>query len=309
MDFTSDFFKDDIALSDRVLDFFRNLYFSCFDRSRIDHIAEKNLLKDLGSIRKDVNKEHQWFDKGCQLRYINESESHAAKRKRLLYLFIRDLMSGVGGNVLDNKDARDNGRLAKVSPYSKFFAWLLVAILNGGMLFYVYLFARSQTQSRQSAWFISFVMWFFFEIFVSSTAVVFVTHLLIPLYVLSDVRNIKKKVLADIMAFHKAALNKKLRGYVPSSTEESSSAEFNAAKYLYRSWRVASLFPNLKESEVILSFQTPWPQRCYKKDAVSVHSVYERRYSFLYQAVSRVAIFFLASLLNLPQLAQDWRCG
>jgi hypothetical protein len=79
--------------------------------------------------------------------------------------------------------------------------WLFVFLMNMGMLLYVYLFAMTQTQSRQSAWFQSFVMWFLFDVFVPSTGVVLVTHLLIPLYVMSDIRTIKKKVLGDIKAF------------------------------------------------------------------------------------------------------------
>jgi hypothetical protein len=241
------------------------------------------------------------------MRYVNDLDCLEAKRKRILYLFIKDLMKGVGGSVLDNKDSRENIRPKKVSSYSKVMAWVFVSVLNAGMLFYVYLFARTQTSSRQSAWLISFIMWFFFEIAVSSTAVVLLTHLIIPLYVLSDIRNIKKRVLTDILLFRKASLQAlaKVPGAGAQPSNGSTSTEFNAAKYLYSSWRVASLFPSLKESEIILRFQTPWPQHCLKSETVKVTSSYERRYSFLYQAIGRVAIFFLASFLNLPQLAQD----
>lgn len=267
------------------------------------HRVEKNLLTSLGLVRQEVKNEYNWFKVGCVLRYPQETECIDAKRKRLLYLFIRDLMSGVGGNVLDNKDSRENVKIEKVTPYSKVGAWIFVFLVNSGILFYIYLFARTQTQSRQSAWFISFVMWLLFEIIVSSTAVVLVTHLLIPLYVLSDIRNIKKKVLSDILAFRKASLQR--RGMMLDAVSKAESSNFNAAKYLYRSWRIASLFPELKESEIILSFQSPWPPGSFKKVTASVRSVYERRYSFISQAVSRIAIFFLASLLHLPQIAQD----
>jgi hypothetical protein len=296
-------------MSERISSFFSNLLDTIFGHKSSDHTAEQNLLKDLGTVRKEVQKEFQWFHEGCLVRFPDDNDCLEAKRKRLLFLFIRDLMSGVGGNVLDNKDKRDNLKSKKVEPWIKFSSWVFVILLNGGMLFYVYLFARTQTQSRQTAWFISFVMWLIFEILVSSTAVVFFTHLLIPLYVLSDLRNIKKKVLTDILIFRKTALQRKQRQQQGDGFDSlallSSSTEFNAAKYLYRSWRVAFLFPKIKESEIILSFQTPWPQHSFKKVTATVHSSYERRYSFIYQAISRVAIFFLASLLNLPQFAQD----
>lgn len=296
-DFASEFFTK-IPISEKFLSYFSNL----FKSSKADHTAKMNLLKDLGMIRNDVKKEYKWFQEGSLLKYVNEDDRTEAKRKRLLYLFVRDLMSGVGGTVLDNKDSRDNVKVKKVYFSTKFIGWTFVIVLNAGLLFYIYLFARTQTQSRQSAWFISFVMWLVFEVLVSSTAVVFLTHLLIPLYVLSDIRNIKKKVLSDILEFRKTALQR--RGLLKSNSENESTA-FNAAKYLYRSWRVAHLFPDLKESEIILCFNTPWPQHSFKQVTATVTSAYERRYSFIYQAVSRVAIFFLASLLNLPQLVQD----
>lgn len=302
LDFTSEFFTE-IPISDKVCSFFTDLIITTFFQKDSDHAAEQNILKCLGNIRKEVFTEFKWFQEDCVIRYPDEDDRLEAKRKRLLFLFIQDLMSGVGGNILSNKEKRDNLKSKKVEPILKLSSWIFVVLLNGGMLFYVYLFARTQSQSRQSAWFISFVMWLVFEILVSSTAVVFFTHLLIPLYVLSDIRNIKKKVLADILAFRKTTLQKRGANFDP--LELHSSTEFNAAKYLYRSWRVAFLFPEMKESQIVLSFQTPWPQYCFKKVATTVHSSYERRYSFVYQAISRVTIFFLASLLNLPQFVQD----
>jgi type IV secretory pathway VirB3-like protein len=43
------------------------------------------------------------------------------------------------------------------------------------------------------------VTWLFFEIFVSSTALVLVLHLLVPLFVLADVMKMKEKALVDLM--------------------------------------------------------------------------------------------------------------
>jgi hypothetical protein len=304
LSFTSSGPANDIPITQQIFSFFVDLYDYVFDRSH--NIAEKNLLRDLNMVRKEVKKEAQWFREGCVLRYVNDMDCLEAKRKRMLFLFIKDLMKGVGGTVLNNKDSCDNTRTKKVTAASKRMAWIFVVFLNAGMLFYVYLFARTQTSSRQSAWLISFLIWFVFEIAVSSTAVVLFTHLIIPLYVLSDIRTIKKKVLKDILTFRKASFQGQgRRTGAAVVTSNDSLTEFNSAKYLYSSWRVASLFPSLKESELILSFHTPWPQHSLKTQTTTVHSSYERRYSFVYQAIGRVGIFFLASFLNLPQLARD----
>jgi hypothetical protein len=135
---------------------------------------------------------------------------------------------------------------------------------------------------------------------VSSTGVVLVTHLLIPLYVMSDIRTIKKKVLGDIKAFREKQKQKQ------STTQQLQLAsEFNAAKYLFTSWRVASLFPELPESQLVLQFSTPWPKKSFKIEKKKVTRTYERRYSFVLQALSRVLIFFVSGLIHLPAAVQD----
>jgi hypothetical protein len=129
------------------------------------------------------------------------------------------------------------------------------------------LFAMEQTEDRQSAWFQSFVLWFCFDFVIASTGAVLVTHLLIPLYVMSDIRTIKRKVLGDIVSYREKQLlaRRKViaaRGSVerPSASPIGASIEFNAARYLFTSWRVAALFPELPESQLILQFETPWKE-------------------------------------------------
>jgi hypothetical protein len=136
-----------------------------------------------------------------------------------------------------------------------------------------------------------------------------VTHLLIPLYVMSDIRTIKRKVLGDIVSYREKLLLarrkvKAARGSVERPIA-SPSSEFNTARYLFTSWRVAALFPDLPESKMILQFQTPWPKKSFQREKKKVTKTYERKYSFLIQAMSRVVIFFLTSLLHLPLALQD----
>jgi hypothetical protein len=242
--------------------------------------------------------------------FVDKSACQEAKRRRLLFLFMKDLTSGVSGEVLSNKSQRDSmssssssrSRIVEgVSLKWKLLAWLFVFLMNFGMLFYVFLFAMTQTHSRQSAWFQSFVMWFVFDVFVSSTGVVLVTHLLIPLYVMSDIRTIKRKVLGDIKAFREKQKQNPTAAHLSPQQQQ----QFNSAKYLFTSWRVASLFPELPESELILQFSTPWPKRSFKIEKKQVTKTYQRKYSFLIQALSRVLIFFISGLIHFPAVVQD----
>jgi hypothetical protein len=287
--------------------------------------AQHNLLKELSAVRKAVYREYQWFKEGAEKLFVDKAACEEAKRRRLLFLFMKDLTSGVSGEVLSNKSQRDSksssssSRSRNVEGVSlkwKALAWLFVFLMNFGMLFYVFLFAMTQTHSRQSAWFQSFVMWFVFDVFVSSTGVVLVTHLLIPLYVMSDIRTIKRKVLGDIKAFREKqsqSQNQNQNQFKRNQSQNESAAaahsqqveDFNSARYLFTSWRVASLFPELPESELILQFRTPWPKKSFKREKKQVTKTYQRRYSFLIQAVSRVLIFFISGLIHFPSVVQD----
>jgi hypothetical protein len=157
-----------------------------------------------------------------------------------------------------------------------------------------------------------------FEVTVSSTGLVLLTHLLIPLFVLKDVARIKEKVLKDLITFREKYLKS---GFVPRDEEEGSVAvegeektlkqegnqppppPFNAAKYLFVSWRVASLCRELPESRLVLHFSTPWPKKKFGEKEAEVASEYEQ--DVLFNAISQIALFFIVSLLNCHVLLQD----
>jgi hypothetical protein len=83
------------------------------------------------------------------------------------------------------------------------------------------------------------------------------------------------------------------------------SLSFNAAEHLYPSFRIAQLFPTLPESQLILQYRTPWPKRSLQGRDKSVKENYDKRFEFLTQTLSRVRVFTLSSLIQLPQPLQD----
>jgi hypothetical protein len=258
--------------------------------------AQENLLKELSLVRKEVQREYEWFKEGVEKLFVDQKLCEEARKRRLLYLFVKDLSSGVSGDVLSNKSQIDSMKAVRgVTRVQLALGWAFVFVLNFGLLFYVYLFAMTQTHSRQTAWFRSFIMWFIFDLFIASTGAVLVSHLLIPLYVMTDIRKIKQKVLGDIISFQE---NKGRPSHAPI-------VSFNSAKFLFTSHRVASLFPDLPQSALILQFQTPWPKKSFKREKKKVSSTYERRYAFVGQAISRVLIFFLSGLIRLPPVVQE----
>jgi hypothetical protein len=305
-----------------------------------------DLTNEVSQVRKEVSHEYKWMQALGSRSGLDRRRVHAdvcgpseisvmlAKRRRLMFLFVKDLSRGVSGEMLLTKYEKDASvasskkrpKLEGVSSRSKVHGWMFVGVLNLGMLFYVFLFAMRQTQSRQSAWFQSFVMWLLFEMVVSSTSLVVLTHLLIPLYVLADVSKLKEKVLGDLMAFREKYLERE--SAAPRDLEEGAGvgcrfgaavcvavtkgvgekktegqASFNAAKYLFVSWRVAWLCRELPESRLILEFNTPWPKKRFGLKKAEVAGEYEQ--DVVASASSQIAIFFLASLFRCHVLVQD----
>jgi hypothetical protein len=77
-------------------------------------------------------------------RFKLEVMSEREKSKRLLYLFQKDLMPGISGQMLESKDRRDELVIKSVSQSAKWLTWIALTLLNVGMLFYIFLFAVSQ---------------------------------------------------------------------------------------------------------------------------------------------------------------------
>jgi len=234
-------------------------------------------------------------------------------RKRLIYLFVKDLTGGVSGEALENKELRDFSSTTKISENKvclelKVIVWLFILFLNIGMLFYVYLFAINQTQDRQSAWFISFIIWLIFEIIISSTGIVLVIHLLIPLYVLTDLSKIKNKVVEILVLFQRKYLKEKEKERErerEKGEEKENINEFNSVKYLFVSWKVASLFPEFQESQMILQFKSPFPTKrlVIQEEMKSLSEQYEE--GVIIASLTRLLTYYITSILSFHHLFQD----
>eukprot|EP01031_Cornospumella_fuschlensis_P028622 gene28623-34552_t len=114
-----------------------------------------------------------------ELEFFGSKEYHMGAReksRRLLYLFQKDLMPGICGQILESKDKRDNVKVKAVSGLAKLLAWSFLFMINTSMLFYIYLFAVSQDEYRQTAWAQSFALWLIAEIFLISTCMVLVMN-------------------------------------------------------------------------------------------------------------------------------------
>ena len=232
-------------------------------------------------------------------------ETHARKHeigKKLLFLFQCDLLPGISGKILELKGSRDSSKVKHVSFSAKVAAWAFLFLMNAGMMFYIFLFALTQTGPKQNAWFQSFAMWLVLEIVFVSTIMVLVTHILIPSLVMKDLTQIKRRLMDNIRDFNDKVNSQKDGGLVKAEDDEN--VPFNAANYLFVSTRLARQFPDLKESKIIAQFSTPWPRQSYLR-VQNVSKGYSKKFSALTRSASILVIFFVGNFLSIPPGLQD----
>eukprot|EP01039_Chlorochromonas_danica_P009601 gene9601-10612_t len=256
----------------------------------------KLILGDLLMVEASYSKELSVLQ--SRLRPVADVE----KSKRLLYLFQKDLLPGISGQILESKDARDHMQMTAVSKTAKAVAWAFLFLLNGGMLFYIFLFAISQDSARQSAWAKSFAMWLVAEIFFVSTCMVLLTHVALPAFIMKDVQKIKKKLADSLLHYHRQIRSAGL--YAADQAAPPSQSTFNAAEYLFVSYRLAKAMPKVKTAQIISRYSTVWPRQSYQH-VVDLSKSYDRKYAALTRSASLVVVFFLTNLLSVPLAVQD----
>ena len=232
--------------------------------------------------------------------------SHLSKQEigqRILFLFQCDLLPGVSGKILELKSTRDKSKLKYASWLQKCLGWLFLFALDCGMLFYIFLFALTQTGSRQNAWFQSFAMWIVVEICLVSTAIVFASHIVVPLLVMKDITQIKRRLIEDIREFNDK-LNRKTADNQNVDQIDEENEVFNAAKYLFVSTRLAKHYPMLKQSKIISQFSTPWPRQSYHR-VDNVSKQYDKKFSAVTKSASFLLMFFVGHFVSMPSCLQD----
>jgi hypothetical protein len=71
------------------------------------------------------------------------------------------------------------------------------------MLFYIMLFAMTQTEQRQNQWFDSFIIYLVIEILIISSMIVLVTHVIVPGMAMKDVNNLKVRLHENMLEFRR----------------------------------------------------------------------------------------------------------
>jgi hypothetical protein len=266
-----------------------------------EHNVQHMLLTELEKLHEGVAQELYVFQ--------HDLQSDREREKRLLFLFQKDLMPGISGTILESKDRRDNVIPTGVSSSAKMLSRILLVVLNVSMLFYVLLFAVSQDVHRQTAWAKSFGMWFITEVLVVSSFTVCFMHVFIPSITMGDVSKIRTKLMQSVASYratvHKTRPADVFRGEEEKDVQSLDGTKpFNSASYLFLSHRMASLFPELRVSRIVLAFSTPWPRQSYQHVS-DMSKQYNKKFSAVSRSASILVMFFLSRFLTIPQPLQD----
>ena len=263
--------------------------------SRSKSISVASVIKSqLRQVQETVIREQSVF----HLNKLSERE----KNRRMLYLFQLDLMPGIAGEILDMQQSREFDKVNGVSRSAKLLGWICIIGLNALMLFYIFLFAVSQDEHKQKAWEKSFVIWLCMEIFVISSLMVFAIHVALPIMFMRDVNIVKMKLLESLNTYQERIHSD--RDLYKDLSQCKDMSQFNAASFLYVSWKLAALHAHLRVSKIILQYRTPWPRQSLRR-VRSLSSDYDSKFASLYSAVITVSMFFLTSFVVSPPVLQD----
>jgi hypothetical protein len=298
------------------------------DRLQPNSIASL-VYNDLLEIENIFHLEYKRFQRN-QLLYQNNMNY------RLLYLFQKDLLPGISGEILENKNIRDDhNRMNNNKHFSmkiKMVTWLFLLFLNIGMLFYVFLFAIYQDNDKQEAWIRSFGMWLVSDIVIINTITVITMNIMLPSLIMKDVQLIKKKLINSLLEYydkihkeeeqynnrkkmkHKDSDSSGVNGVennnvttiiTPNNSDNNTFyTSFNAAEYLFLSHRLAKQFKYLKVSKIIVSYNTIWPKQSYQH-VDTLNNTYNTKYNSLITSVTMIILFFISNLIIIPISIQD----
>ena len=244
------------------------------------------VLSELSQVDKSIATERS---------LIRSFRSKREKQQRLIYLFQRDLLPGISGQILESKTIRDSEKdRSGVSLRTKIVGYAVVCGTNTAMLFYIFLFALQQTKVRQDAWFRSFMTWLGMDIILVCSMLVLISQIVIPSFVRKDLAKIKQKLISTIDNYRHKANAKRIE------------KEFNSADYLFVSTRLAKIeeFKNLEVAKIIANFHTPWPRQSYQYLKDYSHK-YKSKFTIIFSSIGSVIVFLLGGFIQLPTAAQD----
>ena len=165
-----------------------------------------------------------------------------------------------------------------------------IAAINVGMIFYIYLFGVRQEISQDKSYIQSFRFWLFMDCVVLSSLYVFIWHFYLPGKVGQELTNARRRLLETAQERNRDTENE----------GETDQGKFNLAEYTFISYRLATHYPSLKESQILLDYSQQLPLVNYEAIQREQWDMSTTTRIFLSSAVSILEFF-----LQCPVSLQD----
>ena len=169
----------------------------------------------------------------------------------ILHLFVMDILGtdSPAALIFENKLDEDFGKFQIVQFPSKLIAGIILVLLNVFFAYYSLLYGYVKGYSWQILYLYACILQMCIEIFVHATLECFWINYVIPL-----------QAVDDLAAAHDTLVELVDRHYEDKRLLEDESPDLlNAPDYLFISTNVAKAFPNINESEIVLSYRSYLP--------------------------------------------------
>lgn len=230
---------------------------------RCSALLEPDKSRVRRTILRDITRAQ--YLEACQIDHIKRTYMTEHEVGHVLLFHLQcDLLPGIEGKILETKGYRDTEQVVPVSWPYKILAWIAILAMDVAFLAYIFQYAATQPSPRQSAWFKSFVLYLALEICGISTNHVLISHFCLPCLAFRRAQQIKEMLIKRIQK-HTIDTEKSLLAATPLPSvredAESGLGRFNAARYLYSSYRLSCAFPAYKESLLVRICSTQVPRQ------------------------------------------------
>lgn len=240
-----------------------------------------HLYQYIQSVRTSISEELK------QLKLVRQERKI---RKRLIYLFILDLLPKVCDNIFIFANRHLTGR--KIHVYSDFYKIMslsLLAVLITLLLYGISTFNLMELSSiNPSLCLFTFICSLLMDIVFITSFQIFLSEIALP-SVITDEVNKAKDVLLTLVSMDNYGNNNKEK------------SNFNASKYLFVSSNLCKLYPQLPESKAISMYSSNYFPKIVRRDISYSRSLLQRFYNYtLHSLVQCVSL-----LTTLPHRIVD----
>lgn len=222
---------------------------------------------------------------------IWKNSDNVMNTKRLLMLFICDLLSSNAKQVMLSKCYRDRIlHRGPVQPSTKL--WMFVGVMIFVFIALTYIYnSSSQTPSIEAL--ICILSYLVFDVLLISNAEAFFFDIYVPFSIWMDVMEARATFLRTCIQFNKSILwNNRYGDFFLEGNVVKDPLKFNSFSYLSTSWKLAFEHRSMKECQIVVSYRTQSPPKCLSRQIEMSRYGYDVSISsFFHSLLAKISLY------------------